>query len=394
MNRKSIVAAAACWLAVQTHGLALAADVPPNSAVAAPEWTQLFAAPYGTRFGWSGADGVYTLPMNGDERFGGGAATKTFVVFSDSFVGGVNADGSRIGGTQMVNNTSAMLTGAAPDAAALQFNVRGNGVDQAQSLVAPTQAGQWYWPGDGLVWKGKLHLYASRMKTGNGGPFNFAQDGVDLVSARASDPAPFLGGYVRRSLPLFSPRVGSRGEIAYGVATMPLTKPAGAPNPDGFLYVYGVRSDDYNKKLLVARVKPDAMTDGAAYRYWNGTSWGTDITRSAPVANRMGAELSVTPLPDGRYLVVHQLDTLSASVAVRYGDTPVGPFGPPIIVWTCPEDGLTPDTFVYGAKAHPHLSAPGELLISYHVNTFDFWENFSAGGVDIYRPRFIKLPLP
>jgi len=49
---------------------------------------------------------------------------------------------------------------------------------------------------------------------------------------------------------------------------------------------------------------------------------------------------------------------------------------------------------VYGAKAHPHLSAPGELLISYHVNTFDFWENFSAGGVDIYRPRFIKLPLP
>jgi hypothetical protein len=108
----------------------------------------------------------------------------------------------------------------------------------------------------------------------------------------------------------------------------------------------------------------------------------------------MGAELSVTPLPDGRFMVVHQLDTLSSIVAVRYGNSPTGPFGKPIAVWKCPEDELTADTFVYGAKAHPHLSAPGELLISYHVNTFDFWENFSAGGKDIYRPRFIKLPLP
>lgn len=375
-------------------GWAMAADVAPYSAVAAPEWTALFDAPYGAGDGWSGADGVYTVPMNGDERFGSGGSTKTLILFSDSFVGGVNPDGSRIGGTVMVNNTSAMLTGATPLASALQFNVRRDGGGKAVSMVVPTQAGQWYWPGDALVWKGKLRMYASRMATGDGGAFNFRQVGVDLLTADATDSAPFLGAYSRLNLPLYAPRNGSLGEIAFGVATMPLTVQAGAPNPDGFVYVYGVRSDDYNKKLLVSRVRPDQITQPGSYRFWNGKVWAADINAAAPVANRMGAELSVTPLPDGRYLVVHQLDTLSGTVAVRYGNSPVGPFGKPIPVWLCPEDELTPDTFVYGAKAHPHLSAPGELLISYHVNTFDFWENFQAGGKDIYRPRFIMLPLP
>jgi hypothetical protein len=259
----------------------------------------------------------------------------------------------------MVNNTGAMLTGATADSAALQFNVRRDGNGKAVSMVTPLQAGQWYWPGDGLVWKGQVRVFASRMGPGDGGDFNFKQVATDLLTAPATDAAPFLGSYNRRNLPLFAPRNGTLGEIAYGVATMPLTEQAGAPNPDGFLYVYGVRSDDYNKKLLVARVRPDQITNAGAYRFWNG-----------------------------------RIDAISGTIAVRYGNSPVGPFGKPIPIWLCPEEKLTANTFVYGAKAHPHLSAPGELLISYHVNTFDFWENFKAGGIDIYRPRFIKLPLP
>jgi hypothetical protein len=391
MKFKRLFSAAALFAA---WGVAAAADVPPYSAVAAPEWTALFDAPFGVEDGWSGADGVYTIPMNGDERFGSGGGTKTLILFSDTFVGGTNADGSRIGGTVMVNNTSVMLTGAAADAGALQFNVRRDAGGQAISMVKPLQADQWYWPGDGLVWKGQVRVFASRMGPGDGGDFNFKQIATDLLTAPATDAAPFLGAYNRRNLPLFAPRNGALGEIAYGVATLPLTEQAGAPHPDGFLYVYGVRSDDYNKKLLVARVRPDQITNASAYRFWNGRLWVTDINKSAPVANRMGAELSVTPLPDGRFMVVHQLDAISGTIAVRYGSSPVGPFGKPIPIWLCPEEKLTPDTFVYGAKAHPHLSAPGELLISYHVNTFDFWENFKAGGKDIYRPRFIKLPLP
>ena len=39
--------------------------------------------------------------------------------------------------------------------------------------------------------------------------------------------------------------------------------------------------------------------------------------------------------------------------------------------------------------AHPHLSKPGELLISYNVNTLNFWDHFNYA--DIYRPRFINI---
>jgi hypothetical protein len=42
----------------------------------------------------------------------------------------------------------------------------------------------------------------------------------------------------------------------------------------------------------------------------------------------------------------------------------------------------------YCAKAHPHLSKPDELLISYNVNTIG---NGSFDIGDIYHPRFIKI---
>jgi len=41
------------------------------------------------------------------------------------------------------------------------------------------------------------------------------------------------------------------------------------------------------------------------------------------------------------------------------------------------------------SKAHPHLSKPDELLVSYNVNTISFDMHLRKG--DIYRPRFISL---
>ena len=70
---------------------------------------------------------------------------------------------------------------------------------------------------------------------------------------------------------------------------------------------------------------------------------------------------------------------------------PDGPARTARKIWHCPEPDRDPDIFVYNAKAHPHISAPGELLISYNVNTFDFFDHFKYA--DIYRPRFIRLRL-
>ena len=111
----------------------------------------------------------------------------------------------------------------------------------------------------------------------------------------------------------------------------------------------------------------------------------------AALTTRVSSELSVTPLPDGRFALVFQLDTLGRDTVWRIGASPVGPFAPPRVLWTCPEPDLDPDLYCYNAKAPPHLSRPGELIVSYNVNSFDFADHLAHAS--IYRPRFLRVRL-
>ena len=299
-------------------GIAPDAAAVVNIAVPALEWGALFER----RSGWTGADGIYSIPLSGNERPGSGAATRTFFTFSDTFIGQVNAAGERVSGATLVNNTNALLAGSDPDPAEIDFFWRtsASGSPMAQVIPQPpTGTRTWFWPNDGIVVDGRLYLFSLRN-----------------------------------------------------------------------LYVYGVRNDSNNKKLVVARVLPGQIANFSAYRFWSSGTWSTSIAAATPVTGRISSEFSVSPLPDGRYILVFQLDTLSNKVAVRYADTPVGPWSDFTVVYTAPESGISPNTYTYNAKAHPHLSTPDRLLISYNVNTFDFFEHFS--NADIYRPRFIWLP--
>jgi hypothetical protein len=94
-------------------------------------------------------------------------------------------------------------------------------------------------------------------------------------------------------------------------------------------------------------------------------------------------------LPDGRYALVFQINGMSSFVGMRLGKTPFGPFGPVIKIWECKEPQQK-NIFTYNAKAHPSLSAPGELLISYNVNAFNFLNEIKADP-NLYRPRFIRI---
>jgi hypothetical protein len=106
------------------------------------------------------------------------------------------------------------------------------------------------------------------------------------------------------------------------------------------------------------------------------------------ITKAVSNELSVTPLDDGRYLLVFQVLGISDKVGIMIGASPVGPFSEIQEIWRTPEidDGLLP----YNAKAHPALSKPGELLISYNTISFDFWNDIKKDA-HIYRPRFIRM---
>jgi hypothetical protein len=54
-----------------------------------------------------------------------------------------------------------------------------------------------------------------------------------------------------------------------------------------------------------------------------------------------------------------------------------------------PEDNK--NLFTYNAMAHPEFTENGMLLISYNMNSNNLGDHFR--DADIYRPRFIRVPL-
>lgn len=363
------------------------------SVAAAEEWSALFDRDSG----WVGADGAYSIPLSGSEAYQRGSEGRTLFLFGDTFIGQVKEEGKRQSGTTMVNNTSAILWGSQPEPEKAEFYYHTDDSGKPAALFVPSTpevgSERWYWPMDGTVLADTLYIFASRIRRskGDSDAFNFALDGAALLRTDVDNVTDFRT-YRQVEAPLYIQSKGDDGDVVFGGAIMVNTKEAGSGNPDGFVYVYGLRNDRFNKKLLAARVRPDKLANFGAWRFWDGESWSKAIRDAAPLTERLSSGFSVSPLADGRFACVFQLDGIGEHVALRIGESPVGPFGPVRKIWKPPELEMDEDIFCYNAKAHPHLSPPGQLLISYNVNSFDFGDHFR--NADIYRPRFIRVRLP
>ncbi len=350
----------------------------------APDWTGVFDR----SSGWTGADGIYSIPLDGKDA--PDSQSRTFWVFSDTFIGDVDPGGSRLPGTTLVNNTIAYLpANAGPAAGLIRFDwgeLNGNPAAMFVPTTPSTLPGEFYWMKDGIAIGDELHLFAARFSTN---PPPFARYGISLITIPLNDRPPFPNA-VQRETPFWRPENSSRGQLAYGGAILDNSAEAGAPHPDGYVYVYGIQEDPSNKKAIVARVPRADFGDFDAWRYWDGVGWSAAVVDSKPIAGRISTEMSVTPLPDGRFLMVFMLDTIGGQVAIRSAPRPEGPWSDFTVVYDIPIPPVPAGLFTYHAKAHPHLSAPGELLISFNVNTFgSFWDHFTYA--DIYRPRFLRL---
>ncbi|KAA3606753.1 MAG: DUF5005 domain-containing protein [Planctomycetota bacterium] len=354
------------------------------TAEAAPEWDALFDR----ESGWTGADGIFSIPLDQDERPGGLGRSHTLFVFSDTFVGDVTPAGRRRNAT-LVNNTLGFLSTFAspPDPVEFHLDMSSGSADAVFRPKTPSaNPGDWYWLKDGLALDGKVHLFASRFQTHP--TIGFERVGLALITLDRSLRPP-LQAAQQQELPFWYPAQGNRGEITYGAGIFANTQEAGAPQPDGYIYVYGVEEVPLNKKLHAARVLPQDFLDFSRWTFYDGQNWVSDPHQSVALTGRLSNELSLSPGPNGKYLLVFQADGVGKDVGLRVADSPVGPFGTLQRIYRCPEPDLLTDVFVYNAKGHPHLSETGELLISYNVNTLNFWDHFYYA--DIYRPRFLRL---
>ncbi|GAB2686369.1 hypothetical protein GCM10027037_05340 [Mucilaginibacter koreensis] len=353
----------------------------------APEWSALFK-----RYnGWFGGDGIYTIPLNGKEHQTADNKGKTLFIFSDSMIGQVT-DSSMLPGYKMIHNSVAYLTGNRPLSTNMKFYWAQNKEHAPESVFIPhtpeTKAGDYYWLGDGFVnadYNNAVYIFGYRVRNVNSDAFGFREVGNTLIKIAAGAKPPFTTQQ-QMDTPFYlevNKEIGS-----FGAGIYVNTIKAGAPAPDGYIYVYGVLG--LAKQLLVARVKPANFETFNKWTFWDGKSWNADMHKAVAVTDGVSNELSISALPDGRYALVFQEGGMGKMVGMRLGASPAGPFGPVIHLWDCSKDLEDKTYVVYNAKAHPSLSSRGELLISYNINSVDFIKDLNKNP-HLYRPRFIKI---
>ncbi|EMR00966.1 DUF4185 domain-containing protein [Cesiribacter andamanensis] len=356
-----------------------------------PQWEEMLRH----TSGWLGADGVYAVALNGVERPGSVGDGETMFWFSDTIIGEIEDDSLKAN-WEMIHNSIGYMQGSEPDPEKIKFHWRTGEKGEAHSMFEPTtpnaKEGDYYWLGDGFfnhAADSTIYIFAYRIMNVPGGIYPFDDVGVSLIALPKGSRPPFEN---QRQLdtPLFFKDSRGRGKVVFGVSIMANTVGAGAPKPDGYIYVYGVRGPQ--KELLVARVPDREFENFGQWRYWDGRDWNADIHQAAALTSRVSNEMSVSFLEDGRVIAAYQLDTNSPTVAIQVGRSPVGPFQPMKEVYHTPEIYEDLDFYTYNAKAHPHLSAPGELLISYNVNSFDFIDDIHRHPHHL-RPRFIRVKL-
>ena len=369
-------------------------------AVAAPEWTALVTR----NSGWFGGDGIFAVTRDGKESPGSSHNSEALIWFSDTMLGDIIGDSLRPGYV-MIHNSVAVLqpwgkdgssNNGAPDSAQIKYYWKMENGKPA-SLFDPhtpaSQKGDYYWMGDGFVNQEKqndLYIFGYQIKNiSDTVAFGFKEVGNTLVIVPSGSQPPF-SNYRQIDIPFYAGRdVDSTGSFGAGIFVN--TVEAGVSNPDGYVYIYGVRGK--LKSLMVARVKPADIEVFDKWTFWDGHGWNSDPNKIVTVTDRLSNELGVMQLMDGRYALVFQADGLGRYVGLRLGATPYGPFGRLINVYDVSKD-LTESKnfFPYNAKVHPVLSSPDELVISYNINSFDFFKEIKKWP-HLYRPRFIKVKI-
>ena len=349
--------------------------------------------------GWTGADGIFTVGLDGNERkrtTEEAAGYKSVFCFSDSFLGEINpATGARRGG-DLVNNSFAYFSGIDPNTMTFEFEYGKDGKMTHDNILKRTDDTYTYWMQDCAVINNKYYVFTDNVVSENENlelpeGFRFSIVGVDmLVFDIKNDRLDYSSQKVYKT-PLFSTKPRS---FLFGCGVFVNTKEAGMPAPDGYVYVYGYETLAPGVRHLVcSRVKPEKIIDFGSYEFFDGKGWSKDMFASASIAEDLSPEMSVMPDDNGKYAYVYSAGGVGTTIHLCTGDTPYGPFKNPVMLYDMarPEDAdisMLKKVYYYNAKAHYHLAQKNEMIISHNVNTMDYESHYI--NANVYRPRFLR----
>lgn len=358
------------------------------SVTESPEWEHVFYR----NSGWFGGDGMFGVNLDGKENFEQ-ENPNVILWFSDTMYGNIVNNILQPDFT-MTHNSFAITNKNTPDSNAITFYADYRGDNKPKTILTPNSpdAGEreYYWLGDGFVNQAKnndLYIFGYRIKNVSNEAFGFKEMGNNLVVIPSGQKPPFEN--IRQlDIPFFKGmKIDSVG--TFGCAILVNTKEAGVNIGDGYIYIYGVRG--MGKAIYVARVNPADIESFDKWTFWNGNAFSAKPSEIKPLITGASNELSVSSLPNGKYIFVYQRG-FNGKICFQLADSPIGPFKTPVEIY---DPALkfkdNKNIFTYNAKAHPVLSKEGELVISYHVNSLKFFEEDIKRDPHLYRPRFITL---
>lgn len=307
---------------------------------------------------WTGGDGTYSVPLPNGELLW---------IFSDTFLGRVNPDGSRSpvieegGDTPFLNNTFIVQDGD-------ELSTITDGTpEEPTAVMPPRDDDHWFWAGDANLAGGIVE--ATYQEYERFGPGAWDWRWHRNVVAR------FAPGRLQSPISVHDLPSGN------GVAW------ASAITSDGeHTYIYGVEDHGSPKYMHIARVEGRSLLGEWEYLTADGT-WSSQETDSARIMDGVANEYSVTPVGDGYVLITQDTtEVLSPNIVAYRSCSPFGPFTDKQHVYTTPE--TAGNVFTGNAHAHPDIEGDG-LVVSYNVNTFVNTDHYD--DVSIYRPRFITV---
>jgi hypothetical protein len=313
---------------------------------------------------WTGGDGTFSVELP-DGRI--------IWLFSDTYLGDVNPDGTRSTAPPIASNTAVVQDV--------------NGGDLLETKAGADNRGflgSQYWIMDGTVEGSSLRIFANNKGGGT--------SGIATVSLPGLVPT----GTVQ-SVPSAHPDVS--GVILWGGSILEesdYTYVYGDARPTGALYF----------TTYLARVPAGQLTTGT-WEYWTRTGWSTTLADARPLADQAGQNVRASGsvvAHDGHYVLVGKENQwFTDEIRAYTSPSPAGPFTGPTVVYETPEHGQPcgeRTRFTYRVNAHPaYQQQNGAMLFSYNVHCQasppeGYDPSWNWADASLYRARFIGLDLP
>ncbi len=324
--------------------------------------------------GWVGGDATYSTELpDGQEAFD----------FSDTLIGTAQANGvanltGMVHNSELVGGTGGLNSDAVGSITSMDSDIAGS--ESAPQTLIPdtTDSGDQWQVAATFVENGNQLVFVNEFAPVAGSQFDrfTGHSGVAVLRLPA-------GG-----VPTFSSvtPVPTDAFTQWGNATTQV---------DGYTYIYGTESNTTSGAfygMKEARVAQGETLNVNDWQYWNGTQWVSGEGSAVPV-DTTNELTGVTAQTDaGGFLGVSVPGSVftDTTVDLSYACSPAGPWSAPIPVYTIPQISEYDNEIAYMSTFHTELSSPGDLVVSYDINTLDGLSALEE-NVHQYQPQFLQL---